>query len=332
MRFPLGMNYRIAKYIMAQNRAGNERYPLVLMLEPLHACNLACSGCGRLVEYRDTLSERLSLEECLEAAGDCGAPVVSVCGGEPLIHPEIDAIVREITSRKKFVYLCTNGWVLADWLRRNEPNPYLYINVHIDGMPLTHDRITGRDGSFEKALEGATLAKRLGYRVTTNTTVYRTTDAGELDHLFSLLTRRGVDGILVSPGYNYEGLDEHDFLAKEDIHRKFREISRLARKYRFHSTPLYLEFLRGERDYPCTPWGNVTYNPSGWKSPCYLITDGHYDSYGELLEKTDWERYRQRRDPRCRNCMMHSGFEPSVVVQLQESPRDVLKMVRWNLS
>ncbi|MBM4285589.1 MAG: adenosyl-hopene transferase HpnH [Deltaproteobacteria bacterium] len=330
MRFPLSLSLDLGRYLMSRRLKGEARFPLVLMLEPTHQCNLACAGCGRIQEYRDTLGQSLSLEECLGAVAECGAPVVTVTGGEPLLYPPVFDLVRELLARRKHIYLCTNAVLLEKSLPRLVRSPRLTLSVHVDGLAPTHDHILGRAGLFEVTLSAIRAAKRLGFRVCTNTTIYQETDIAEIKELFALLTRIGVDGILVSPAYSFAGVDPEMFLSREEIKEKFTRLTAGGERFRYFSTPLYLSFLRGERHYRCTPWANPTRNPRGWRSPCYQILDGHYPTFARLMEETDWERFVSGRDPRCAQCMMHSGFEPSVVQGL--SGRDLLTMVRWNLT
>jgi len=301
------------------------------MLEPTHRCYLQCAGCGRIREYRETLGQELSLEECLHTVDECPAPVVTITGGEPLLYGEVAPLVREVLHRGRHIYFCTNGVLLARSLDLFRPTSRFTFNVHLDGPREVHDGIIGTPGTFDRAMEGIRAAKKRGFRVTTNTTIYRETDPEKIDLLFQILTQAGVDGLLLAPAYHYEAVQEGLFLTREEIVRKFQEIEALSRKYRIISTPLYLEFLRGQRTMKCTPWGNPTRNPAGWKSPCYLITDAHYPTFRELMEKTDWERFVSGEDHRCQHCMMHCGFEPTVVRELSGSLSDIWRMILWNL-
>jgi len=321
----------LSRYLLIKKLKGETRFPLVLMLEPTHRCNLACAGCGRIREYRDTLSQMLSVEECLASAAEADAPVVAVTGGEPLLHPAIEEIVAGLIEQRRFVYLCTNGLLMKESLGKFTPNPYFTFNVHLDGLAETHDCLVGRRGVFAKAMEAIEAAKRAGFRVCTNTTVYKGTDPGEISQLLSLLMERGVDGVLLSPGFSYEAVEEEIFLTREEIHRLFRTILSHADGVRFYNTPPYLEFLKGERELQCTPWGNPTRNPQGWKQPCYLITDGHCRTFRELMEGTDWGRYGVGKDPRCANCLVHSGFEASAVLSMGR-PAELAKAMAWSLA
>jgi hopanoid biosynthesis associated radical SAM protein HpnH len=321
----------MTRYLVKMRRKGVERFPLVLMLEPTHRCNLQCTGCGRIREYRETLHMELSLSQCLESVRECPAPVVTITGGEPLLYEEIDSLVREILRVGRHIYLCTNGLLLESSLDRFRPSSRLTLNVHLDGPPEVHDQLIGTPGIFERALNGIRAAKAKGFRVTTNTTIYRETRPETLDRLFHELTQVGVDGLLVAPAYHYEAVDDGIFLTKEEIIQKFRQMEPVLKRHKILSTPLYLDFLMGRRALRCTPWGNPTRNPKGWKSPCYLITDGHYPTFQQLMEATPWERFVTGDDPRCRNCMMHCGFEPTVVRELSGSLKDLWRMILWNL-
>jgi hopanoid biosynthesis associated radical SAM protein HpnH len=332
MRFPFSLTRSLTAYLVRQRLARRKQFPLVLMLEPLYACNLACSGCGRIREYADHVRERLTIEQCLAAVDECGAPVVSVCGGEPLIYPDIERLVAEITGRGRHVYLCTNGLHLEQKLAGFRPSRRLFLNVHLDGTEATHDHITGRPGVFATALRAIRAAKQAGFQVCTNTTVYRETEMREVAALFEQLTTLGVDGLMISPGYEYEAVAAGRalFLTRDEIHKKFRQARELFAPYRLTATPIYLELLRGERTLPCAAWANPTRNVLGWKGPCYLVTDGHYATYQELLEKTDWNRLGPGRDPRCEHCLVHCGFEPAAVL-FNNGLRDMLKMALWQL-
>jgi hopanoid biosynthesis associated radical SAM protein HpnH len=320
----------MAKWQFQNKVAGNERYPIVLMLEPLYTCNLACIGCTP-ERHTGKLKDRLSLEECLQSVDDCGAPVVSICGGEPTLYPEIVELIEGCIARKKQVILCTNGIELESFYAKMKPHKRLLINVHLDGMRETHDMVCAREGVFDIAIEQIKEGLRRGYAVSTNTTVYRETSLDELEELAALLTPMGVQGMLVSPGYHYEkinGSDEH-FMFREEIERKFKRILQLAKSYAISSTPLFLEFAAGLRDYPCTPWGNPTRTPMGWRGPCYLIGEKFYPSWDAFWTGVNWDYWETRQDDRCQNCKMHSGFEPSVVRHLGNNAGDLWKMARY---
>jgi len=300
------------------------------MLEPLHACNLSCKGCGRIHEYKETLDKRLSIDDCVRSIEECGAPVVSICGGEPLLYHGIEELIKEALSRDKVTYLCINGLLLSQKIDLIKPHPMFNINIHLDGLANTHDAMTNHPGAFDKIIDGIKIAKRRGIRVTTNTTIYKNTDPGEIDELFSILKSIGVDGMLLSPSFNFiDAEDKSNFLTKQEIFDRFEKIKEISKRYRVISTPLYLDFLCGKRDYNCSPWGNVTYNVNGWKAPCYLITDTHYKTFNELMKSVDWDKYSSGSDPRCKDCMVHSGFEASVTLGLHNSLKDKLKMGFW---
>src|SRR5947209_2748500 len=339
MRFPLSLTTSMVGYMAGKNLTGVKRFPLVLMLEPLHACNLTCTGCGRIREYESTIKEKLTVAECLAAVDECGAPIVSICGGEPLIYPDIGPLVKGILRRRKHVYLCTNGVFLRKRLPELPPVSRLFLNIHLDGLEETHDRAVEWPGVFAQAVEGIRAAKKAGFLVCTNTTVYKDTDLGEIDRLFAFLTRLGVDGFMLSPAYGYVAAHETNpqgaaeiFLTRDDIRRKFKEAEKLLKKYRMMSSPIYLEFLSGKRELSCTAWGNPTYNTKGWKGPCYLITDEHHESFRNLMDKTEWENYGPGKDPRCENCMVHCGFEPTAALGVNGRLGDSLKMLMWQLS
>ncbi len=329
MRFPLSLYVSMVGYLMKNRIQGQARFPLVLMLEPTHRCNLACSGCGRIREYHETIQQEMSLEECLRAVEEAQTPVVTITGGEPLLYGSVDRLVQDILSRGRHIYFCTNGLLLEEALPKFRPSPRLTWNVHFDGTESVHDVIICRDGGFRKALAGVKKAKAMGFRVSTNTTVYRETSVADLESLFEELAAVGVDGILVAPGFSYEEVTNDVFLTRREIMDKFREIRRWQHRFPIISNPVYLDFLVGERSLRCTPWGNPTRNPQGWKSPCYLITDGHYPTFRELMSRTDWEHFASGKDPRCAQCMVHCGYEPTIVREM--NGRDLLRMIRWNL-
>jgi hopanoid biosynthesis associated radical SAM protein HpnH len=332
MRFPLKQSALIARYLSEQKRAGIKRFPLVLMLEPLFACNFTCSGCGRIHEYKDHMSEALSLDQCLRAIDECGAPVVSVCGGEPLLYPHIKELVEKTIERNRVVYLCTNGWLLDKKLGQFEPHPLFNINVHIDGTEKVHDVIVEKEGAYDKAVENIRKAKALGFTVCTNTTVYKQTSVEDVLELMERLRAVGIDGMLFSPGFDYKEVpDQTVFLDRSEINDKFKALRKAGAGKGVWSTPMFLDFLAGKRDYECTPWGNVTYNVKGWKAPCYLITDGHHATYDEFINGVEWTSYGPENDKRCRNCMCHCGFEPTVALTAGDSLKDSFRMARWML-
>jgi hopanoid biosynthesis associated radical SAM protein HpnH len=314
-----------------QGLKGNTRYPFVLMLEPLYTCNLACLGCA-IERHTGRLEDRLTLEQCLKAVDQSGAPAVSICGGEPTIYPELKELMEAIIARRRHIYLCTNGLLLDRTVYgRIDPHARISINVHLDGMKKTHDHVCARDGVFDKALEMIKEGKRLGYHVITNTTIFKETDMDEVEELCRVLQEYRVDGMLISPGYQYESVEHDIFLAREDIHRKFQRVLELSKRYRLSSTPMFLEFAAGMREYSCSPWSTVTYTPMGWKGPCYLIGEKYFGTWEEFWKGVDWDYWESRQDRRCQNCKMHSGFEASVVRELRKSPRDMVRMAAWNL-
>jgi hopanoid biosynthesis associated radical SAM protein HpnH len=307
-----------------------KRFPLVLMLEPLHTCNLTCTGCGRIREYESTITERLTLEQCLRAADECGAPVVSICGGEPMLYPEIGALAAGLIERGRTIYLCTNGMFTKKRLREFKPHEKFFFNVHLDGLEKTHDICVEREGVFREAIEGIKAAKATGFKVCTNTTIYQETDMNEVWQLFEYLEQFNLDGHMMSPAYGYSAVNDREiFLTRDDVREKFKNIEKMAKRFKLNSTPTYLDFLRGERELPCTAWGSPTYNVKGWKGPCYLITDGHYQTFEEFMTRTPWELYGHGNDPRCEHCMMHCGYEPSAALGINGKLTDTFKLMSW---
>lgn len=327
------MTTSMAGYLARKGLSGQEKYPLVMMLEPLHTCNLTCTGCGRIREYKSTIDEILPVEQCLKAVEECGAPIVSICGGEPLMYPEIGRLASEILKRKKHIYLCTNGMFLRKRLHDFKPTSRFFFNVHLDGLEKTHDICVERDGVFREAVEGIKAAKAAGFLVASNTTIYKETDIEEIAELFAYLQTLGVDGHMLSPAYSYSSVMTQDiFMSRQEIQEKFRMASQLLERYNIVTSPIYMEFLRGERELMCTAWGNPTYNPRGWKGPCYLITDAHHETFKGLIENTPWEKYGHGRDPRCENCMVHAGYEASAVLGGNKKLGDTWKMLHWTFS
>jgi len=332
MRFPLVLTTDMIRYIARKKLAGEKRFPLVLMLEPLHACNLTCTGCGRIREYESTIREVVPLEDCLRAADECGAPIISVCGGEPLIYKDIGKLVEGLLQRKKHVILCTNGMFLRKRIGDFKPDKRFTFNVHLDGMKRSHDLAVERDGVFDAAIDGIRCAKENGFQVTSNTTVYVETEMSEVEELFNFLKPLGVDGHTLSPGYDYSAVQTKEiFLDRAMVRKKFKDIKRLAKRYPLNTTPVYAEFLAGDRELMCTAWGNPTYNTKGWKAPCYLITDAHYDNFKDMMQKTPWERYGYGRDPRCENCLVHCGYEASAATGVNARFGDTWKMLVFTL-
>ncbi len=329
MRFPVSLYLSMMRYLLDKRIRGQQHFPLVLMLEPTHRCNLTCAGCGRIREYRDTILDEMTLEACLEAVDEADTPVVTITGGEPLLYSHVKELTRAVLARGKHIYFCTNGLLLDEALDHFRPGSHFTWNIHFDGAEAVHDQIIGRPGGFRKAFAGLLAAKEKGFRVSTNTTIYRETDLADIETLFRQLTAAGVDGILVAPGFSYEDVTGDVFLSRQEIMQKFREIRRWGQRFPLISNPLYLDFLVGERKLQCTPWGNPTRNTQGWKSPCYLITDTHYPTFREFMSRTDWDHYVSGQDPRCAQCMVHCGYEPTVVLQM--SGPDLLRMIKWNL-
>lgn len=354
MRFPLSLTGSLTKYLFRMKRTRQERFPLVLMLEPLYACNLHCSGCGRIREYADSLQLRLTPQECFDAVQECPAPVVSVCGGEPLIHKEIVEIIEGLVDRGRHIYLCTNGILLQEKLAEFDAikNPklktQLYWNVHLDGPQSLHDAIVEKPGVFEKAIAGIEAAKKAGYKVYTNTTLYKQTSpelsVQQLKELAKILAQRNIDGMMVAPGFGYESVEnscenkekeDSFFLTSNEIHTLFREIrkefqKKESRHFRITTTPIYMDFLCGERELSCAAFANPTRNVLGWKGPCYLVTDQHYSSYADLMSQTDWDKIGPQKDSRCENCCAHCGFEPAAVLACR-SLADMLRLGTWQL-
>ncbi|MBA3351893.1 MAG: DUF3463 domain-containing protein [Chthoniobacterales bacterium] len=395
MRFPLALTTKIAAYIVGHKIRGTKKFATVLQLEPLHTCNLTCTGCGRIREYSTSLKDILPLEDCLSAAQECNAPMVSVCGGEPLIYPQIEALVAGLHDQGRIIYICTNAmfmrkkmreWLAAEYPKRAAfvdekitallagslitekdaaairlgpkepskptiaPSTWMYWNVHLDGLERTHDLIVEREGVFKECILAIRMAKELGYQVATNTTIYKETDMDEVEQMYDFLSDLGVDGHTITPGYEYdaakkdmiERLDlkpENFFLTRSLTREKFSRMEEWMNRYTFFGTPVYFEFLAGQRDLTCSAWAIPTRNIAGWKAPCYFLTDtigskGHYNSYAELLEEVDWDKYGVvngvAKDPRCENCMTHCGYEPTASLGINAQRGDTWKTVRFN--
>jgi hopanoid biosynthesis associated radical SAM protein HpnH len=317
MAVPLIQQYRVARYVLAQKLRGVCRYPLVLMLEPLFRCNLACAGCGKIDYPEEILRKRLSVEECLAAADECGAPIVSIAGGEPLIHKEIDKIAAGLVKQKRFVYLCTNAILLKKRLDEFIPSPYLTFSIHLDGTAERHDALVCQSGVFDKAIAAIKSARQKGFRVTINCTLFDGETAQEVSEFLDVAMASGVESVTISPGYSYGHAPRQDiFLHRVATKQLFRDIFRLGkgRGWRFNHSGLYLDFLAGNQTYQCTPWGSPTRNIFGWQKPCYLMTDeGYARSFKELMELTEWERYGTGRHPKCADCMVHCGYEPTAI-------------------
>jgi hopanoid biosynthesis associated radical SAM protein HpnH len=329
MSMPLRQTAKLGAYLMRQRIAGREKYPLVMELEPLFQCNLACAGCGKIQHDAQTLRRRMPVDQALAAVDECGAPVVSIAGGEPLVHPEIDKIAKGIVERKKFVFLCTNAILLEKKLDKFEPSPYFSWMIHLDGMRERHDQSVCREGVFDKAVSAIKAAKAAGFRVATNTTFF-THDSPEavrevLDYLNDELE---VDLMQISPAYAYEKAPDQDhFLGVEQTRELFRAAfaGGKRKKWRLNHSPLFLDFLEGKVDFECTPWGIPSYSLFGWQRPCYLMADGYAKTYKELIETTDWSKYGRGKDPRCDNCMAHCGYEPTAVIETQKSIKQSLR-------
>ena len=392
MRFPLALTARIARHIISNKLRGVKKFAMVLQLEPLHTCNLSCTGCGRIREYSTSIKDLMPLEDCLGAAAECNAPMVSICGGEPLIYPQIEALVEGLLRQKRIVYICTNAMFMrkkmreylasefsrkpaatgahlerllaeklitakdADDIRKGPkdaakpvigPSMWMYWNVHLDGLERTHDLIVEREGVFQECILAIRMAKILGYQVATNTTVYKETDMAEIEQMLDYLADLGVDGHTISPGYEYDAakkdmvtrLDlqpEDFFLTREMTVQKFEKIEKWGQQFTLFGTPIYLEFLAGKRNLTCSAWAIPTRNVRGWKGPCYLMTDGHWKSYQELLDQVDWDKYGVvdgvARDVRCENCMVHCGYEPSAMLGRDAQPGDTWKNIRFNFA
>ncbi len=316
MGVPFIQKYRIAQYMLSQRLRGRRRYPLVLMLEPLFRCNLACAGCGKIGYPEEILDRRLSVEECFGAAEDCGAPVVSIAGGEPLIHQDMPQIVAGLVKRKKFVYLCTNGLLLKSHLQDYRPSPHLTFSVHLDGQGKRHDAIAGRAGVFDSAVEAIRFLRGQGFRFIVNCTLYEGVTPKEVGEFFDFVSTLEAEGITLSPGFSYTGASQKElFLKRTHSKQLFREIFKLGRgrKWRFNQSSLFLDFLAGNQSYRCTPWGNPTRNVLGWQRPCYLLAEGYAPSFQVLMEETDWSGYGPGCHPQCTQCMLHSGFEATAV-------------------
>jgi hopanoid biosynthesis associated radical SAM protein HpnH len=332
MAIPLRQQIRVAAYILRQRLLRRDRYPLVLMLEPLFRCNLACAGCGKIDYPKPILDRRLSVQECIEAVEECGAPVVSIPGGEPLIHKEIGQIVSALVARRKFVYLCTNALLVEKKIDLFQPSPYLTFSIHLDGLREHHDRAVCQAGVFDRAVAAIGLLRERGFRVNVNATLFDGAVAGEVADFFDHVTDDlGVEGITVSPGYAYERApDQTHFLNRQKTKELFRAIfrrgrQRRGRKWQLSHSSLYLDFLAGNQTYRCTPWGNPTRNVFGWQRPCYLLTEGHAASFRELMETTDWDRYGTGNYEKCADCMAHCGYEATAVADAVRHPLKALR-------
>ncbi|HTT04041.1 MAG TPA: adenosyl-hopene transferase HpnH [Steroidobacteraceae bacterium] len=330
MGIPLIQKYRVGQYILARKLQGDARYPLVLMLEPLFQCNLACAGCGKITYPKEILQKRMSVTDALRAVDECGAPIVSIPGGEPLIHKEMPQLVQGIVDRKKFVYLCTNAILLKKHIDEYKPSPYLTFSIHLDGNRERHDESVCEEGVFDKAVAAIKLLRERGFRVTINCTLFSKENPDEVAEFFDFATSLGVEGIMISPGYHYERAHRHDvFLGRTESKQLFREIFARGRERKqrwvFNQSGLFLDFLAGNQTYHCTPWSNPTYTIFGWQKPCYLRADeGYVATYRELMQTTEWKRYGVGVDPKCDNCMAHCGFEGTAVEDTMRHPLKAL--------
>ncbi|HEY2761086.1 MAG TPA: adenosyl-hopene transferase HpnH [Pirellulales bacterium] len=316
MPVPLSQIWTVANYVMRNKLRRVERYPLVLMLEPLLRCNLACAGCGKIQHPTEILRRQLTPEQCFRATEECGAPIISIPGGEPLLHPQIDEIVAGLVERKKYVYLCTNAIKLEESLGKFKPSKYFSFSIHLDGPREEHDAAVCREGVYDVAVQATKAALKAGFRVTTNTTLYESANPERFREFFNSLVDLGVEGMMISPGYCYsKAPDQESFLKREKTIGVFRQIlERRPRRWKFNQSPLFLEFLQGNWQLECTPWGNPTYNVFGWQKPCYLLDEGYVETFAELLATTNWKAYgRASGNPKCRDCMMHSGYEPTAI-------------------
>ncbi|HEY2912386.1 MAG TPA: adenosyl-hopene transferase HpnH [Candidatus Angelobacter sp.] len=327
MPVPISQMWTVASYVVKQKLARRKRYPLVLMLEPLFRCNLACAGCGKIQYPAHILKKELTPEQCFRAVDECGAPMVSIPGGEPLMHSQIGKIVEGLVARQKYIYLCTNALLLKEKLDLFKPSKYLTFSVHVDGEREHHDFSVCREGGYDQAIEGMKEALRRGFRVTTNTTLFDGADPNSVREHFDQMMELGVEGMMLSPGYSYDKApDQKHFLGRARTRKLFRAIlSNRKKSWQFNQSPLFLEFLMGERHYACTPWGMPTYNIFGWQKPCYLLQDGYADTFQELMGSTAWEEYgTESGNPKCANCMVHSGYEASAVNETFSSLRGLL--------
>jgi hopanoid biosynthesis associated radical SAM protein HpnH len=331
MSVPVSQMWTTASYVVKQKLAGRKQFPLVLMLEPLFRCNLACAGCGKIQYPAHVLKRQLTPEECFRAVEECGAPTVAIPGGEPLMHPQIGEIVQGLIARKKYIYLCTNALLLEEKLDLFQPSKYFSFSVHLDGEREHHDFSVCREGGFDIAIRAIRKALERGFRVTTNTTLFDGADPSSVRRFFDEAMELGVEGMMLSPGYSYDKApDQQHFLGRARTRRLFRAIlSNRRRNWKFNMSPLFAEFLMGRRNFACTPWGMPTYNVFGWQKPCYLLQDGYADSFAELLAETEWSSYgTESGNPKCANCMVHSGYEASSVIFGFSSLKGFLAMAK----
>jgi hopanoid biosynthesis associated radical SAM protein HpnH len=333
MRYPIGFTLAQMKHRNKMAKEGRKRYPTVLMLEPLYTCNLACIGCS-VERHTGKLKDRMTLEECFKAVDDCGAPIINICGGEPTLYPELPQLVAGLIERGKYILCCTNALKLDSKVYDViPPDPHFFLMIHLDGMKQTHDFVCNKTGVFDTAIEMIKEGKKRGYTMYINTTVFKETAVEEVEEMCKMVEGLKADGILVSPGYEYESVEQDVFLTKEQIHEKFQAIRKFSNKYRINATPMFLEFAAGMRELPCSPWSTVNYTPKGWKAPCYLVSgEGYYDEWDAFWNNTNWEYWESRIDKRCQNCKMHSGFEHSAVEEAMKSMKGKLQLAAWSIS
>lgn len=333
MRFPWVLYTTIVKHMIKQKVKGVKRYPLVLMLEPTLRCNLDCIGCGRIAEYHANPIKDLTVEECLQSVDECDAPIVSVCGGEPLVYKPVDELIRKLIERKKYVYLCTNAMFLDKYWEKIPPNKRLCLSIHLDGMEKGHDWAVDRPGTFKKVSQIIDEAIERGYRVSTNTTVFNGTNPNEISEMIEYLHIKGVHGMLISGAYPQEGAKGEAGLRRQEMENVFKDIfgqNGKMEKYKFNNTPVYTEFLQGKKELPCSPWANPNRTVKGWKGPCYVLTDRYYETFDELMNETEWEKLGPGCDQRCEDCKIHSGFEPSVALGRNLTLKDHWRVFKWN--
>lgn len=332
MRFPLGFTLAQAGHRAKMAKAGQSRYPTVLMLEPLYTCNLSCIGCS-VERHTGKLQDRMPLETCFKAVDDCGAPIINICGGEPTLYPELGPLIDGLIARNRYVILCSNALALDKKVfGKIPPTDRLLLMIHLDGMRETHDFVCNRRGVFDNAVEMIKRGRELGYSIYLNTTVYKQTRVEEVESLCRLVDTLKANGILIAPAYDFESVEREVFVSREQIHEKFRAIRSFSSRYKITVTPRFLEFAAGLRQLPCAPWSTVNFTPAGWKAPCYLIEDeGRFEHWEEFWKKTDWAYWESCRDRRCRNCMMHSGFEHSAVEDAMKTLKGQLQLAAWSL-
>ncbi len=334
MSVPVGQMMAVLRHVAVQRIRGNHRYPLVLMLEPLFRCNLACAGCGKIQHPSEILRQHLSPEQCFSAVDECGAPIVAIPGGEPLLHPQIEEIIAGIVARKKYLYVCTNAIKLEEMLSRFTPSKYLAFSIHLDGLEKEHDASVCRDGVYEMAVNAIRAARNAGFRVTTNSTLFADAEPERCRQFFDEVMQLGVEGMMVSPGYSYEKAPEQDiFLSRERSHGLFRKIFKGGTsRWKFNQSPVFLEFLKGNWDLECRPWGTPSYSLFGWQKPCYLLDEGYAESFSDLMNTTDWNSYgRASGNPKCQQCMAHCGYEPAAVEATFGSWKGFLRTARLAL-